>query len=193
VRQQELFPTSAPDVPGLLLVEEFVDPARERELVRAIDAAPWQEDFRRRIQQYGLGYGVVGRGAPQWVGDFPPWLTALARDVVDQGFLPRMPDNSVVNEYPPGIGIGPHRDYADYGAPVVCVSLGADIVIDFDDPTTGAKVPVDVPARSLWSVDGDARWVWRHGIAARRTDKIGGLARRRFRRVSVTFRLRSDA
>lgn len=200
MRQDDLF-TPADDgaarVPGLLLVDDFIDAATERALLAHVDEEPWEEDWRRRIRQYGHGYGATRGskrvGAPRVVRDFPPWLSSLAARVVDAGVLPRLPDDCVVNEYPPGIGIGPHRDYPDFDEPVVAVSLGGDVVIDFDAPTSGAKVGVVVRGRSLWAASGPARWTWRHGIAPRLSDVIDGRRRPRNRRVSVTFRLLRDA
>jgi alkylated DNA repair dioxygenase AlkB len=105
----------------------------------------------------------------------------------DAGFE-RFPENCVINEYIPPLGIGPHRDYADFGGIVACVSLGSDIVVDFTHPDRGLRVPVHVPARSFWCISGEARWQWLHGIAPRLTDVIGGIRRPRGRRVSITFR-----
>lgn len=194
MRQRSLF--SAPEeeapwrrVPGLLYVDDFLDAAEERALLQRVDEEPWEDDWKRRIRQYGVGYGGPRGGPTTWVRDFPAWLEALAAKVVDGGYLPRMPDNCVINEYLPGIGIGPHRDYPDFDEPVVAISLGGDIVIDFDEPARGTKVSFEVLARSLWSASGEARWAWRHGIAPRLHDVVDGAKHRRARRVSITFRV----
>ena len=112
----------------------------------------------------------------------------LAERVAGDAGFERFPENSVINEYIPPLGIGPHRDYGAFGPTIACVSLGSDIVVDFSYPERGLRVPVSVPARSLWVIRGEARSEWRHAIAARLTDIINGERRPRGRRLSITFR-----
>jgi alkylated DNA repair dioxygenase AlkB len=194
MQQQELFPSSPIlienpiSIPGFLLRKDFITAEEERELIAHIDAEPWQTDYRRRIQQYGLGYGSAERSGPTWLRDFPEWLVPLATRVEADARLERFPENCVVNEYIPPLGIGPHRDYAPFGPTIACVSLGSDIVIDFTNPENNLRVPVHVPALSLWVITGEARSKWLHGIAPRLTDVIAGERRARSRRISVTFR-----
>lgn len=190
MRQQSLFSAAEPTppvIPGLVVRRDYIDLAQERELLAHIDAGAWDSDFRRRIQLYGLGYGEGG--ATRWVRDFPAWLAALAARLVADGWLPRTPDNCVINDYAPGVGIGPHTDFAAFGAPLVALSLLSDVVIDFSRRDRPGAVPVWVPARSLWSAAGEARWAWMHAIAARRSDVVEGVRVRRGRRVSLTFRV----
>jgi alkylated DNA repair dioxygenase AlkB len=194
VIQQELLPFEpTPAVPGFTLVPDYIDAEQEGTLLAHVDSGPWQSDYRRRIQQYGLGYGSDVRGStPTWIRDFPEWLSALGHRVHAQGHIERFPENCVVNEYIPPLGIGPHKDYPAFGPTVVCISLGSDIVLDMTHPRRTLRVPVIVPARSLWVLTGEARSEWMHGIATRLTDSIGGERRRRGRRVSITFRTAKD-
>ena len=196
MRQQSLFGAAEPtppEIPGLVVHRDWVDRAYERELLAHIDAGAWDSDFRRRIQLYGLGYerGDDG-GATRWVRDFPGWLERLAARLVGDGWLPHMPDNCVINDYAPGVGIGPHTDFPAFAAPLVALSLLSDVVLDFSRRDVPGSVPVVVPARSLWSASGEARWRWMHAIAARRSDVIDGVRVRRDRRVSLTFRVARD-
>ncbi len=186
MRQQPLFPAAdqPAEVPGLAVHRDYVDLAEQQRLIGHVDAGEWSDDYRRRVQLYGVSYGDEGVA---WARDFPPWLDELGARLVRAGHLPRMPDNCVINSYAPGVGIGPHRDYMVFDAPLVALSLLSDVVVDFSD---GARsVPVDVPARSLWRASGEARWRWTHGIAARRSDTVDGQRRPRGRRVSLTFRV----
>src|SRR5688572_13300853 len=99
------------EVPGFSLIPDYIDEAEERSLLAHIDAEPWEHDWKRRIQQYGLGYaGEIGSQA-SWLRDLPEWLAPVAQRIVEDGYLPRFPENCVVNDYEPGVGIGPHRDY----------------------------------------------------------------------------------
>lgn len=193
MRQGELFQRGGAEhltaeVPGFRMVSDYISREQEAELLTHIDRGPWETDFRRRIQQYGLGYsGELGRKAT-WIRDLPKWLLPLAARVQSDAPLERFPENAVINEYVPPLGIGPHRDYLDFGPTIACVSLGSDIVLDFTHPHTRARVPVVVPGRSLWVITGPARLEWEHGIAARLSDIIEGVRVRRERRVSITFR-----
>ncbi|MDB6059706.1 MAG: 2OG-Fe(II) oxygenase [Verrucomicrobiales bacterium] len=177
-------------ISGFTLIPEFITEADECELLANVERGLWETDWRRRIQQYGLGYaGEHGRKA-SWVRDFPDWLNALAKRV--EPFFDRFAENSVINEYVPPLGIGPHRDYPTFGATVACVSLGADIVMDFIHSERELRVPAFVPTRSLWVITGEARYQWQHSIATRLTDVVNGAKRTRGRRVSITFRTAKD-
>ena len=184
----ELKPAS---VPGFSLQSNYVSAAEERELLAHIEGGPWEQDWRRRIQQYGLGYVGEHGGNPTWIRDFPSWLIPLAKRVQEDAAFDRFPENCVINEYIPPLGIGTHRDYPAFGPTIACVSLGSDIIIEFVHSELGLKVPLYVPARSLWVIKGEARSVWKHGIAARFTDVIEGERRLRGRRISITFRTAS--
>jgi alkylated DNA repair dioxygenase AlkB len=197
MRQAALFllpeTVSRPRVPGLVVLPDYIHEAEEKRLIERIEEGPWETDFKRRVQQYGLGYGGDDNGQVSWVRDFPPWLAELAQRLTKDGWLPRFPENCVVNDYAPGVGIGPHRDYPPFGSVIAAVSLLSDVVIDFARPGGDEKIPVLVPARSLWVASGEARWRWTHGIAPRLSDVIEGERRRRGRRVSLTFRIAKDA
>ena len=102
--------------------------------------------------------------------------------------LERFPENAVINEYVPPLGIGSHTDYRDFGSAIACVSLASDVVMNVTKPDGRQRVSVHVPARSLWVLTGEARYQWEHGIAARLSDVIDGERHPRSRRVSITFR-----
>ncbi len=193
MEQGELFAADATEdelqvqIPGFRLVRGYIDPETERQLLAHIDAEPWENIYRRRLQHYGLGYGS-GRKQTVWVRDFPRWLLPLARRVAEDAPFDRFPENCVINEYIPPQGIGPHRDHSDFGPTVACVSLGSDIVMNFAHPERGERIAVPVPVRSFWVITNEARWEWTHGIAPRLADVIHGERRLRARRVSVTFR-----
>ena len=191
MRQVDLFLSdlsNVTSVPGLILRSDYITSQEERELLQHIDAGEWETDWRRRIQQYGVGYAGDHGTTPQWLCEFPEWLLPLADRVRKDAGFERFPENCVINEYIPPLGIGPHKDYPAFGPTIACVSLGSDVVLDFTHPQRNLRIPVVVPARSLWVITGESRSVWMHGIAARLTDMIGGERRKRSRRVSITFR-----
>ena len=190
--QGELFlaekASSGQAIPGFSLRLDYVTPEEERALIAHVDGGPWETDWRRRIQQYGLGYGEGHGKKTSWLRDLPDWLLPLAERVAKDAGFDRFPENSVINEYIPPLGIGPHKDYGAFGPTIACVSLGSDVVMDFSYPEHDLKVAVHVPARSLWVITGEARSEWRHAIAGRLTDVINGERRPRGRRISITFR-----
>jgi alkylated DNA repair dioxygenase AlkB len=189
--QTELFSIPAAKsetaVPGFSLQPDYITANDERELLAHVENGPWETDWRRRIQQFGLGYSDSG-GRPSWIRDLPEWLLPLADRVARDAGFERFPENCVINEYIPPLGIGPHRDYPAFGPTIACVSLGSDVVLDLTKADRSQRVSVHVPARSLWILSGEARTKWLHGIAARLTDPIAGERKKRGRRVSITFR-----
>jgi alkylated DNA repair dioxygenase AlkB len=186
-------PPAPAEVPGLRLVPDYLNANQEHFLLEQVEKGSWQTDYKRRIQQYGVGY-ASGRGQPPtWSRDFPDWLMQLARRIQRDAPMERLPENSVINEYVPPQGIGPHKDYPAFGPSVACVSLGSDVILDFTEPEEGLRVPVLVPARSLWVITGPARWQWEHGIAPRLRDVVNGQRRTRGRRISITFRTAKTA
>lgn len=176
-----------PPVPGLSYVTDYVTKDEERELLAAIDRHPWRTEWDRRRQIYGLSYGSA-RGEARVLGPLPSWLHPLAERVARDGYLDGPVANVVINEYLPGQGIGLHHDYPGFGPTVVAVSLGSPVLLDLVEPESGRKEILDVDERSLWILGGEARTKWKHGIAHRRTDVLGGVKRPRGRRVSVTMR-----
>jgi len=186
--------STAPEipVPGFSLRPDYIEADEEHALLACVEAGSWETEWRRRIQQYGLGYSESG-GKPAWLRDFPDWLVALSRRVASDADFERFPENCVINEYLPPLGIGLHRDYAAFGPTIACVSLGSDIILDFTKTDQQVRVPVHVPARSLWIITGEARSQWLHGIAPRLNDVIAGERRKRTRRVSITFRTAKDS
>lgn len=179
--------SSAVDVPGLSYVSEYVSEAEARALLEAIDREPWSHELERRRQIYGLSYGSA-RAQPKELGPLPPWVVDLAERIVRDGWLEDAVANVVVNEYLPGQGIGAHHDFPGFGPTVVAVSLGSPCILELT--RDGRKELLDVAPRSLWVLSGEARTSWKHGIAARKADLVGGMRRPRGRRVSVTMRTR---
>jgi alkylated DNA repair dioxygenase AlkB len=173
---------------GFRVRPNYISVEEEQELLQHLSHGPWETDFKRRIQQYGLGYaGELGTN-PEWVRDIPEFLRSLAARVQDDAPLERFPENCVVNEYVPPLGIAPHRDYPAYGPTVACVSLSSDILLDLVHPKRDRKLSIHIPSRSLWVMSGESRSKWLHGISPRLYDTINGAKVRRGTRVSITFR-----
>lgn len=174
-----------PAIPGLRYTPDYLTAADERSLVRAIDEGPWNTEWRRRRQPYGAGYGSTADVPP-----IPEWGHHLAARLLADGVTDTPFDQMLVNEYLPGQGIAPHRDYLPYGRTVVSLSLLSPCVMDFHHPPTGRKARLLLEPRSLLVLSDGARYGWEHGIAPRKKDLWRGARVDRGRRLSVTFRFR---
>jgi alkylated DNA repair dioxygenase AlkB len=188
---QTLFPPAVmaadvPPIPGLRYLPGYVTEADEAALVAAIDAAPWNTEWRRRRQPYGGGYGKATAAAP-----VPDWGRRLADRLFADGVTDVPFDHMLVNEYQPGQGIATHRDYAPFGRTVVSLSLLSACVMDFRHPATGRQERLLLEPRSLLVLGDRARYEWEHGIAPRKRDVWQGQRVARARRLSVTFRFRA--
>ena len=143
------------------------------------------------MQHYGYRYDYRSRsiGPDAYLGPLPEWAAELAGRLAADTPVERAPDQVIVNEYLPGQGISAHLDCVPcFGDVVLSISLGSACVMAFAEPTTGTSVRVLVEPGALMVMSGDARYAWRHSIAARKSDLIAGRRFQRGRRVSLTFR-----
>lgn len=103
------------------------------------------------------------------------------------------PDQLTVNRYEPGQGIPPHCDtHSCFEDPIVSLSLGSAVVMEFRNPQSSNHLSVLLPSRSLLVMSGESRFGWTHGITPRMSDVIKPnehvtVARRQLR-ISFTFR-----
>ncbi len=176
---------------GLSLLADFVSPDVAADLLTAIDAAPWRADLKRRVQHYGYVYDYRRRNvdADMRLGPLPVWLAPLAERLHAEGYFSAVPDQCIVNEYVPGQGIAQHVDCEPcFGDVIASLSLGNVCVMTFTRVDGNDQHTLTLPPRSLLVMRGEARYDWRHGIPARKTDMIDGERVARARRVSITFR-----
>jgi alkylated DNA repair dioxygenase AlkB len=173
------------DLPaGFVYRPDFLTPEEERVVLAGVGALEFHEVrmrgqvARRRTAHFGWTYGYetwrIEPGPP-----IPGFLLALrarvgALGAVDPGDLVEV----LVTHYPPGAGIGWHRDAPMFGV-VVGVSLAGACRLRFQHGTgAGRRTAVAVvAARSAYALDGAARWQWRHSIPPGKTE-----------RYSVTYR-----
>lgn len=137
------------------LIEKYVTPQREEELIRFIKSKmdgtlsiPGQG--RSRILRYGWDYE-----GKQWLGEIPEEFKRPGMDSV------------TVNEYAPGRGIGPHVDSRVFGDCIEILSLGSPAEIVFekkDDPRSPMRF--QLYARSLFRMNGEIRYAWTHQVPA---------------------------
>jgi alkylated DNA repair dioxygenase AlkB len=97
------------------------------------------------------------------------------------GLAPEELVHALVAEYAPGTPLGWHRDVPEFEE-VIGVSLGAPAVLRLRpyppvEPKRGDFVRLQAAPRSIYLLEGPARWAWQHSVAP-----VEGL------RWSVTFR-----
>jgi alkylated DNA repair dioxygenase AlkB len=155
--------------PGLSLWPEFVSPAEEGELERAVDEAPLapfqfgQWEGKRLTASYGHRYDF-GRGRVEPAPPFPAWLAAVAQRVSAVAGGAEFVQGLVIR-YDPGAQIGWHRDRPQFGL-VAGLSLSSAATLRLRRRTASGfeRRSLELPRRSLYLLDGEARWDWEHSI-----------------------------
>jgi alkylated DNA repair dioxygenase AlkB len=174
--------------PGFLYRRDLLTEAEEVELVahlRALDYAAIEmrgQVARRRTTHFGWIYGYES-----WrIEPGPPipevFLPLRARAALVAGVAPDVLVEVLVTEYPPGAGIGWHRDAPQFGT-VIGVSFLAPCRMRFQRGVgehREARAVVLEP-RSTYVLDGASRWSWQHSIPPTKA-----------LRYSVTFRTLRD-
>jgi alkylated DNA repair dioxygenase AlkB len=170
--------------PGFVYQPEFLSAADERALLERLARLDYHEVrmrgqvARRRTTHFGWTYGYEtwriepGPPIPEFLAALRPRAGALAGVAADELV------EVLVTHYPPGAGIGWHRDAPMFGV-VVGVSLASPCRMRFQRGQglarrTGA---VHLDPRSAYVIDGAARWQWQHSIPPGRAE-----------RYSVTYR-----
>jgi len=175
------------NIAGLRYVADFIDMATHDELLAIVSGQKWLDlPGQRRMQFYGYKYDYLSRSIKR-TGKLPPWARRIARRIHEDGLSQRTPPQLAVNEYEPGQGIFTHVD-ADIFDDVVVISLGSPCVMDFADAQSDDSTRLLLEPRSALILAGDARYRWKHGIAAQTADEWNGRTIQRGRRVSLTFR-----
>jgi alkylated DNA repair dioxygenase AlkB len=176
-------------LPGLFLYPDFIDEAKEKQLLNEIDNQIWIVDYLRRLQYYGYRneldkpYDLIPFPIPM-----PRLIHQLSQEIVEQKILLHQPDQVIINEYVPGEGIKPHKDRAYYENQICGVNLGSGCIMRFIKGKNEEVIDVEIPRRSLYVMQDDARKKWKHAIPPRKKDNINGTMQHRERRVSITYR-----
>ena len=204
----DLRPSREAMAEGAVLLRRFARPV-EAELIADIGAIVAQAPFRHMVTPGGhtMSVAMTNCGAAGWVTDrtgyrydvndpeaekpwpaMPPSFCQLARQAAaEAGFHGFAPDACLINRYAPGAKMSLHqdRDEADFGAPIVSVSLGLSAIFLFGGLQRG-----DRPRRFrlqhgdivVWG--GPARLVF-HGVAPLADGEHALLGRQR---INLTFR-----
>ena len=174
---------------GLVYVPDVLDEAEELSLVRVLAGLDYSavvlrgQAARRVVRHYGYDYGYDSRSlapADPLPAELEP-VRARAAALIDRppGDLAEV----LVTRYPPGAGIGWHRDAPMFGSEVVGLSLGAEARMRFQRRRAGERETWDLllAPRSGYVLAGAARWSWQHSLPPLRSE-----------RYSITFRTVRD-
>ena len=176
-------------LPGLLLYPDFISKPMEDKLIKEIDSQIWIVDYDRRLQYFGYRNELE---APYDLVEFPvpipPLIKELSEKIVKRKILLIHPDQVIINEYFPGQGIKPHKDRNYFDNQICGVSLGSDCVMRFIKMDGGDVVDIGIPRRSVYVIQDEARYKWKHAIPPRKKDIINGVIKYRERRLSITYR-----
>lgn len=179
-------------ISGLKYIPDYITEFQHNWLLAEIDKHEWLDDLKRRVQHYGFKYDYKARkvNRDMHIGELPEWLKRLSQKLKEDGHMPEIADQVIINEYEPGQGIAGHIDCEPcFRDTIASLSLGSGCVMDFtnkDDKSQ--KIPAWLAPRSLVVLSDEARYKWLHGIAARKSDVWDGQKHERGRRVSLTFR-----
>ena len=178
----DLFDT--PLVPGFRHQSDVISAADETRFAACFKALPFKPfDLHghlgnRRIVSFGWRYDYGARSLEQ-AAPMPDFLLAL-RDIAGafSGIGAAAFEQALVTEYPPGAGIGWHRDKPMFRH-IVALSFLSPCRLRFrrQMATGWERRSLIAEPRSAYMLDGEARTVWEHSIPA-----VESL------RYSVTFR-----
>jgi len=175
----ELRPPSARRWPdGLRYQPEFLSFAEETELLRLVASLPLapalykEYTARRRVLSFG---GALDEDASEADRRAPkrPLIEALqplrGRVAAWLGVAPGALVHAMVAEYQPGTPLGWHRDMPDFEA-IVGVSLGTPATLRLRpwppvEPKRADVLKLVVAPRSIYRMEGTARWGWQHSVA----------------------------
>lgn len=178
-------------IPGLSYQPAYLSPSDTEHFIAIIDQQPWLTDLKRRVQHYGYRYDYKKRAVDpsMYLGALPTWIAPLAERLQRDKLTHEQIDQVIINEYAPGQGIASHIDCLPcFGDTIISISLGSACVMQFSHVGSGREVPILLEPGSAVVMQGEARFRWKHGIAARKTDSYQGITLTRGRRISITFR-----
>jgi alkylated DNA repair dioxygenase AlkB len=189
--QGDLFgaPKAAPLMPdGFGYWPEVLSADAEADLAVQLATLPFKPfDFHghlgnRRVVSFGFRYDY-GRQAVEQAAPIPDFLLPLRAEVAAlAGLQPDAFSQALINEYPPGAGIGWHRDRAQFGR-VAGVSLLSPCTLRFRCRAgpKWARASAPLAPRSAYLLTGPARLDWEHSITPHPA-----------LRYSITFRTAAD-
>jgi DNA oxidative demethylase len=162
---------------GFRYEPDFLSEAEEQELLDQIQNQTFEDvemhgvKAKRRVVHLGQRYAYQSRKLTEG-GEMPEWLQPLIRRAAARFDIePDAIAEGLLTEYPPGAGIGWHRDAPAFDK-VIGVSLLSPARFRLrpypDGKTLTGTRPIEVAVspRSIYLISGPARWRWQHHIPA---------------------------
>jgi alkylated DNA repair protein (DNA oxidative demethylase) len=158
---------------GLLYRPGFVSEEEEAELLGFVEGLDFQavvmrgQTARRTVRHFGFDYDYERHGRLTPADPLPEPLVGLARRAEELGGLePGKLEQALVSRYPPGAGIGWHRDAPMFGSTIVGVSLlsSCRLRVRRDGKDGRRLAELELAPRSAYVLTGSARWAWQHSI-----------------------------
>lgn len=166
-----VLPDGAP--PGFAYLADFLSRDEEASLLGELASLDWDGAgvFRRRgqvvrrreldfLQAYARNARTLAAGRP-----LPAALASLRARIATRLAMEEAAFGQVIAAlYRPGAGIDWHTDAAVFGAPICGVSLGGLCSLQLRASRVGPIWSLAVDPRSLYVLEGAARWEWQHRI-----------------------------
>lgn len=171
--------------PGYSYLPDVLSEAEEFALIRYVQTLPFAEIrmhgviAKRRTAHFGWLYGydswqiTPGPPIPAELDALREWAAGLIH------VPPERIEEVLITDYPPGAGIGWHRDAPQFGPAVIGISLLGPARFRFQRCTSSGREVAEswLAPRSAYVLSGEARTRWQHSIPAGR-----------HQRYSITFR-----
>ena len=137
---------------------------------------------RRTIACFGFDYVYRSRSVIEMTA-IPEVLRAVKCGCAEAAGVNDRFDQVIVSRYPADAGIGWHTDSPVFGDDIMGLSLAAPGKLQLRPRgATATSLSIELPPRSLYLLNGPARWEWQHRVPAVRSE-----------RYSLTFRIVLDA
>lgn len=156
---------------GFAYRPDLLSPAEETELLKRfgqLDFKPFEFHGylgNRRVVSFGLHYDFAGGGV-RTAHEIPAFLLPLREKAAGFAGLPADEcEHVLVAEYPPGAGIGWHRDRPVF-RDVIGVSFASACRFRLRrrHGTSWERAALFLEPRSAYLLRGAARWQWQHSI-----------------------------
>lgn len=152
---------------------DWISEQEESFLLKQIAALPVSQagdpgNGRSRIYRYGNG---LDYGSHLVSSAFPDFTSGLVQRL-DSRRTPRV-TSVTINVYQPGTCIRPHKDSRQSGECITVLSLAAPATMRFSDGRTFEMLP-----RSLFEMEGKARWDLEHEILPVQQHRVSIVFRR---------------
>jgi alkylated DNA repair dioxygenase AlkB len=166
------FESRMPAMPGGFRYQEnILSEEEEASLVASLDTLQLKPFAfhghlgNRRVTSFGLGYDYARRMVEP-ADALPLFLTELRKKAA--AFAGRSIEEfrqAGVNQYPPGAGIGWHKDKPQFGA-IVGISLLAPATLRLRRASGKSWIrwSHELKPRSIYLLDGEARKEWEHSV-----------------------------